>query len=107
MPGIEDVNASSGFQIVEVSYDPTKIEAADISSKLETAGYTKEMPTPTETGKPTYSGADGGSKEFFRHTDVFKQTGQSVSFTQNVSYAGQPLWPCPGMGVVKSVEMDE
>jgi len=23
-----------------------------------------------------------------------------VSFAQNVSFLGKPLWPCPGMGVI-------
>jgi len=108
MPGVEDVNASSGFQVVEVEYDPEKTEAADIKSMLEEAGYTQELSVAAESGVAAYQGSNGDSSgDFFRHTAVFEQTQQGVSFTQDVSYAGRPLWPCPGMGVVKQVEMDE
>ena len=43
IPGVEDVYASSGFQIVEVDYDPEKTEAADIKAKLEEAGAVVEI----------------------------------------------------------------
>ena len=60
-----------------------------------------------ETGEAAYKGSNGDSREFVRHTAVFEQTQEGVSFTQEVSYAGRPLWPCPGMGVVKQVEINE
>jgi copper chaperone CopZ len=107
MPGVEDVYASSGFQIVEVEYDPEKTEAADIKSMLEEAGYTQELLMAAESGEAAYQSSNGDNEQFFRHTAVFEQTQQGVSFTQEVSYSGRPLWPCPGMGVVKQVEMDE
>jgi copper chaperone CopZ len=107
IPGVEDVNASSGFQLVEVDYDPEKTEAADIKAKLEEAGYTQDLSVAAETGEAAYKGSNGDSNEFFRHTAVFEQTQQGVSFTQEVSYTGRPLWPCPGMGVVTQVEIDE
>ena len=107
MPGVEEVYASSGFQVVEVDFDPDKVTAVDIKAKLEEAGYTQELPVRVETGVAAYQGSNGDRAEFFRHTAVFEQTQQGVSFTQQVNYAGRPLWPCPGMGVVKQVEMDE
>mgnify|MGYP001821146957 FL=1 len=107
IPGVEDVNASSGFQLVEVDYDPEKTDAADIKAKLEEAGYTQELSVSIETGEAAYKGSNGDSREFVRHTAVFEQTQEGVSFTQEVSYAGRPLWPCPGMGVVKQVEINE
>ena len=107
MPGVEDVYASSGFQVVEVDYNPKKTEAAAIKTKLEEAGYTQELSVAVETGEAAYKGSNGDSGEFFRHTAVFEQTQKGVSFTQEVSYAGRPLWPCPGMGVAKQVEMDK
>ena len=51
MPGVEDVNASSGFQVVEVDYDPKKTEAADIKAKLEEEGYTQELSGAIESGE--------------------------------------------------------
>lgn len=107
IPGVEDVYASSGFQVVEVDYDPEKTGAAEINAKLEEAGYTQELSVAVETGEAAYKGSNGDSRGFFRHTAVYEQTQEGVSFTQQVSYAGRPLWPCPGMGVVKQVEMEE
>jgi hypothetical protein len=40
----------------------------------------------------------------FRHTAVYETVKQTVSFAQHVQYQGRPVWPCPGLGVVK---MDE
>ena len=107
IPGVEDVYASSGFQVVEVEFDSKKTEIAEIIAKLEEAGYTQELAVATETGEAAYQGSNGDSREFFRHTAVFEQTQEGVSFTQEVNYAGRPLWPCPGMGVIKQVEMDK
>ena len=107
MPGVNDVSASSGFQVVEVDYDPEKTGAADIKTKLEEAGYTQELSVAVESGEAAYQGSNGDSGKFFRHTAAFEQTQQGVSFTQEVSYTGRPLWPCPGMGVVKQVELDK
>jgi copper chaperone CopZ len=39
VPGVEDVYASSGFRIVEVTFDDEKISEAEISQKLGEAGY--------------------------------------------------------------------
>ena len=107
IPGVEDVYASSGFQVVEIEYDPEKTEVAALKAKLEEAGYTQELPVAAETGEAAYKGSNGDKGEFFRHTAVFEQTQEGVSFTQEVSYEGRPLWPCPGMGVVKQVELEE
>ncbi len=49
MAGVQEVNASSCFQVVEVSYDPTKINAAEIMAKIELAGYVKEPIVPTNS----------------------------------------------------------
>ena len=29
---------------------------------------------------------------------------ETIGFAQEVSYVGRPLWPCPGMGVIQTVE---
>ena len=42
MTGVEDVYASSGFQVVEVQYDETSLKAEDIEAKLGEAGYLGE-----------------------------------------------------------------
>ena len=105
LPGVEDVYASSCFQIVEVEYDPAKVDEKAIKGALETAGYLGELQPPEETGVPTY-GIDGAN-QFLRHTVTFQQTSKSIGFTQAVSNGGRPLWPCPGMGVVKNVKEGE
>jgi copper chaperone CopZ len=99
LPGIMDVYASSAFQVVEVTYDPEKINDLEIAMKLDGAGYLGEWTVPIESGASTYQ-ATNGLKPYFRHTAAYEQTRLTVSFAQNVSYLGRPLWPCPGMGVI-------
>jgi copper chaperone CopZ len=105
MPGVEDVYASSGFQVVEVMYDPTKVTPDAINARLAEAGYQGELSTPVEAGAATY--LEKGDRSFFRHTTVYENVRQVVSFAQNVSYSGRPLWPCPGMGSLKTKSLEE
>ncbi len=104
-PGVSDVYASSAFQAVEVTYDPAKVDEQEITRKLEEAGYMEEWTLPVEADAATYLEQDR-SRSFFRHTAVFETSGQVVSFAQNVSYSGRPLWNCPGMGVIKNMMED-
>jgi copper chaperone CopZ len=101
-PGVEQVFASSAFRVVEVTYDPDRVNDLELAVKLDEAGYLGEWTVLAEKGLPAVSRASDGV--FFRHTEVYEQTKQVVSFAQNVSYVGRPLWPCPGMGVVKPME---
>ena len=104
LPGVVDVYASSAFQIVEVTYDRDKINDLEIAVKLDAAGYLGEWTAPIEAGATAYH-AEAGLKPYFRHTAAYEQTRLTVSFAQNVSYLGRPLWSCPGMGVIsKSME---
>ena len=105
LPGVEDVYASSSFHVVEVTYDPGKINSEQIKTVLEEAGYLGELPMPAETGEAAYGRGNGNS--YFRHTMVYENTRQVVSFAQNVDYSGRPLWPCPGMGLIKSNKPEE
>ena len=104
LPGVVDIYASSAFQIVEVTYDRDKINDLEIAVKLDAAGYLGEWTAPIEAGATAYH-AEAGLKPYFRHTAAYEQTRLTVSFAQNVSYLGRPLWSCPGMGVIsKSME---
>jgi hypothetical protein len=89
--------------MVEVTFDPDQLAPDAIIDALGKAGYLEEISWPEETGKPTYNveGADG---PFFRHTVAYEQTKQAVNFNQVVPYSGRPLWTCPGMGVIKTME---
>ena len=107
MPGVADVYASSGFHVVEVSYDPDKLDADEITAKLDQAGYLGELPVPEETGVASFGGKTNGNGAYFRHTAIYEETRQAVSFAQNVSYSGRPLWPCPGIGAIKSMNEEE
>lgn len=98
MPGVEEVYASSSFQIIEVQFDETKLNQEQIEAKLAEAGYLGELPVAVELG--ALDGRADGDKPFYRHTAAYEHTGKSVSFAQKVPYAGRPLWPCPGMGPV-------
>jgi copper chaperone CopZ len=105
LPGVEDVYASSSFRIVEVKYDPGKVNSEQIKTALEVAGYLGELPMPAESGVAAYG--QGNGKSFFRHTTVYENTRHVVSFSQKVSYSGRPLWPCPGMGPIKTNKPEE
>ena len=102
MPGVEDVYASSAFQAVEITFDPEVLPEAQITGKLEEAGYLGELAIKAEAGVPATS--KNGDDVYFRHTEVYEQNKDTIGFAQNVSYAGRPLWPCPGIGVLKTLE---
>ena len=104
MDGVDDVYASSGFRVVEVTYDPKKVKEDAITAKLGEAGYLEDLTVPVEVG--AVSESQNGQEVFFRHTAAYEQTSSVVGFAQNVSYTGRPLWPCPGLGVI-NVDMDE
>ncbi len=99
LPGVQEVYASSGFQTIEVTFDPKKIKEDEIRARLEESGYLGEIPILAETGVAAYGKEDGES--FFRHTAVYETVKQTVSFAQKIQYQGRPLWPCPGIGIVK------
>ena len=101
IPGVEEVYASSGFRAVEVTYDPEKVNDLEIQLKLDEAGYLGEWSILSEPGTAIARKQGEGS---FRHTAVYEQTRQVVSFAQEVGSIGRPLWPCPGMGVIKKIE---
>ena len=50
IPGVEDVYASSGFHMVEVKYDPAKLETEVITNKRDQAGYMGELSITVERG---------------------------------------------------------
>jgi len=103
MAGVEDVYASSGFRVAEISFDPEKVSTEDIKSKLDQAGYIGELPIPEEVPAESASTGDG-KKGFFRHTEAYKTTKDVVSFGQTVNYEGRALWPCPGMAPLTGMD---
>ncbi len=105
LAGVEDVYASSSFHAVEVTYDPDQITAEAITARVEEAGYLEPLVVPLETGQAAYQQSDNSTH--FRHTAAYAQTGQVVSFAQTISYAGRPLWPCPGMAPIHMPEEEE
>jgi copper chaperone CopZ len=106
MDGVSDVYASSGFRAVEVEYNSKKTPKKDLIAALEEAGYTSDFLIPEESSIPANENRD---KAHFRHTEASEQTGNTVSFEQEVRVVRSPLWPCPGMGPVKTatLEVDE
>jgi copper chaperone CopZ len=105
IPGVEEVYASSAFQIVEVSYDEELTNDINIAMKLDELGYLGEWTLPSELGQAIEQ-ADMSST-FTRHTSVYEATRQVVSFSQKVESSSRPLWNCPGFGVVTTKKMLE
>jgi copper chaperone CopZ len=98
IPGVREVYASSSFQIVEVTYEPDTVNDLQIAMALDEKGYLGEWSLPSEVGAVI---DNSGSAEILnRHTAVYEQTKQVVSFGQKVESTGRPLWNCPGMGVM-------
>lgn len=102
LPGVQAVYASSAFRAVEITYDSATINDLEIQIKLDEVGYLGEWSVLAETGKPVGSG--DGPNTFLRHTSVYEQVKHVISFAQNVSYQGRPLWPCPGMGPIRGMD---
>jgi len=105
IPGVQEVYASSAFQVIEVAYDESKTNDLEIAEKLDEAGYLGEWTFPIEIGAIAENAPE--DKPFFRHTEVTENVREVVSFAQNISYSGRPLWPCPGMGVVQTQPEEE
>jgi copper chaperone CopZ len=101
VPGVQEVYASSAFRIVEVTFDEGQATEADLAAKLGETGYLDMPAFPQENGIAASEQAER-AQSFFRHTQVFETSRQVVSFSQQVSYTGRPLWNCPGLGVIKS-----
>ena len=100
LPGIENVYASSAFFTAEVTYDSDLVDPATITSTLAEAGYIDDPAIPSEIPVPFDS--EPTVKPYFRHTTAYEQTNSVVGFAQIVTYSGRPLWPCPGLGVIKA-----
>jgi len=101
MPGVNEVYASSGFGIVEIQYDENKVNDLELQVKLDDAGYTGDLLTKIESEKAESTGEN--TEIFLRHTAAYSQTKLVVGFGQNISnQQGRPLWPCPGMGLIRS-----
>ena len=106
MEGVSDVYASSGFRVVEVEYNSKKTPKKDLIAALEEAGYMGAFSMAIEPSTPANEDVEGA---FFRHTEAYEQTGNTVGFEQTVKAQRSPLWPCPGMGPVKTdiLKVDE
>lgn len=92
--GVETVNASSAFHVVEVTFDPEKTTEDALRGKIDSAGYSAALGGPVESGQPAI-GRDGDA--YFRHTAAYESVGTVLSFGQEIVSTGRPLWPCPGM----------
>lgn len=101
-PGVLDVYASSSFRVVDINYDPNLTNDLELSLKLDEAGYLGEWSFLEEPEEAAVK--SGNNSHSFRHTSHYEQTKTTVSFGHEVLSAGNPLWPCPGMGVIRKME---
>jgi copper chaperone CopZ len=105
LPGIEAVSASSAFHVVEITHDPSVVTESAITQALDEAGYLQAPDIPTESGIAAYGREGNGA--YFRHTAAYLQTRRTVGFSQATASVGRPLWPCPGIGVVRKPDDSE
>jgi copper chaperone CopZ len=101
--GVSDVYASSSFRVIEVTFDPAKVNQTTIESILEEAGYLGNWTIPEELGDQAVDKAK--DLIFMRHTAVYESTRQTVSFSQKTISSGKPLWNCPGVGVITTSDL--
>lgn len=106
LDGVKDVYASSGFKFVEVTIDPAVVGEEALRNVLETNGYLGELSLPFESGLPVTQ-EETQNKIYFRHTSAFEQVKETVSFSQVVPNTGRALWPCPGMGPIRTIVEEE
>ncbi len=99
-PGVQEVYASSSFQVGEIKYDESQVTEEQLCATLEKAGYLGDMPVAVEIGAQT----EAGGEPTYRHTAVYPQTSKVTSFEQKVSNGVRPLWPCPGIGTLKTMD---
>ncbi len=52
IPGVEAVYASSRFQVVRITYDPERTNAALIGGRLNQAGYLENLRRPSAARRP-------------------------------------------------------
>ena len=105
IPGVEEVYASSAFHVVEITYDPTKVNDLELQMKLDQAGYLGEWTFQTELGKAIEN--KGEFDAFSRHTTVYESTRKVIGFAQKVDSSQRPLWNCPGIGILSSSKLLE
>ena len=98
--GVEDIYASSGFQVAQISFDERLVTADEIRAALDESGYLGELPVAVETG------AINRQQAIVRHTASSAQTGV-LAFHQAIPATGKPLWPCPGVGHAIHVEEEQ
>ncbi len=102
LSGVSDVYASSAFQVAEISYEPRQISPEAIEAALGEAGYLGQLPVPTESSRAVTD--SNGERTYFRHTAAFVQTNETIGFGQEVVNISRPLWPCPGLGPLKTTK---
>jgi len=92
--GVEMVDASSAFRVVKIEFDPDKTSEDALREILDENGYLGDLEVPLESGKPV---VQNGGDTYFRHSAAYACAGSTISFGQEITTAGRPLWPCPGM----------
>ena len=102
LPGVKEVYVSSAFHVIQVEFDPKKINDLEIAKKLDAAGYLGEWTIPIEIAAKQQG--EDGDQPFFRHTQTYETVKKTVSFSQNVGAQGRPLWPCPGMAPANTMD---
>ncbi len=103
LSGVTEVYASSAFHAAEITFDPAQNSKEAITAALGEAGYLDDLLVPAEVGAHAYD-TNTSDLTYIRHTSAFKQTKKTVSFGQNTTQAGRALWPCPGMGVIRTMD---
>jgi copper chaperone CopZ len=97
LPGIQSVYASSAFHVVEVTYDETQVDPAQLETQLEELGYLHELALIVEASQAIQRNETEG---LFRQAMTYENLKKTVTFKQQVLNHRRPLWNCPGIGLV-------
>ena len=95
--GVADVQVSAAFSQVSLQYDPDQVKPEALQSALAEQGYD---PGQAELTFPT-----SATERATRHSAAVVTAGEALAFHETApSWEGRPLWPCPGMSVVPTID---
>ena len=97
--------ASSAFHSLEIFFDGEQQTETALREVLDKAGYLGPLEVPVETGDAQVN-LDTNGQRYFRHSMTVEAAGKTISFGQQVTFSGRPLWPCPGLTSPHNPELE-
>ncbi len=101
--GVEEVYASSGFQMVEINYDQEQTSPEAIKAALANAGYTGELPAPLETETEIAQGENNGEEAVLPPYRSLRTNQPKRQFCAKCRLRRPPFVAMPGDGTDQAI----